>query len=329
MPVPRGGGAKLADALVQLIRDHGGVCETDRDVERVLVRSGRAVGVKLTDGETIEAERAVVANVTPTQLHERLLADADVPAPVAEGARRFRYGRSEMQIHYALSEPPRWDGDERLARTAIVHVTPGLDGVSRAVNEAERGLLPDGGDDRRRPAAHARPLACARGSRAALDPAPGAAVADQGPRRRCALRRQRRVDGRAPRALRRPDPGTPCATHPQPRVVDPQAGRARPARPAAGERQPPARRPVRRLARARPELPLAALRAQSRTHDAGRAALADRREHLAGAGSRRRIGDARRAEAPRAAAHAARGRSRPLGRGPLGCVHVLIRTRLA
>jgi phytoene dehydrogenase-like protein len=142
MPVPRGGGAKLVDALVQLIRDHGGVCETDRDVERVLVRSGRAVGVRLTDGETIEAERAVIANVTPTQLHERLLADADAPSEVVEGARRFRYGRSEMQIHYALSEPPRWDGDERLARTAIVHVTPGLDGVSRAVNEAERGLLP-------------------------------------------------------------------------------------------------------------------------------------------------------------------------------------------
>src|SRR5579862_3491277 len=142
MPVPRGGGAKLAEALVQLIRDHGGVCETDRDVERVLVRSGRAVGVRLTDGETIEAERAVVASVTPTQLHERLLADADVPAPVTEAARRFRYGRAEMQIHYALSEPPRWNGDERLGGTAIVHVTPGLDGVSRAVNEAERGLLP-------------------------------------------------------------------------------------------------------------------------------------------------------------------------------------------
>jgi phytoene dehydrogenase-like protein len=142
MPVPRGGSAKLADALVQLIRDHGGVCETDRDVERVLIRSSRAVGVRLIDGETIEAERAVVASVTPTQLYERLLADADVPEPVADGARSFRYGRSEMQIHYALSEPPRWDGDERLAGTAIVHVTPGLDGVSRAVNEAERGLLP-------------------------------------------------------------------------------------------------------------------------------------------------------------------------------------------
>src|SRR2546422_6542643 len=47
-----------------------------------------------------------------------------------------------MQTHFALSEPPAWEGDERLASAAIVHLTPGLDGVSRAVNEAERGLLP-------------------------------------------------------------------------------------------------------------------------------------------------------------------------------------------
>jgi len=142
MPIPRGGGAKLADALVQLIRDHGGVCETGQDVERVLVRHGRAVGVRLAGGETVGAERAVIANVTPTQLYGRLLDTSEVPAVVAEGARRFRYGRAEMQIHFALSEPARWEGDDRLGRTAIVHVTPGLDGVSRAVNEAERGLLP-------------------------------------------------------------------------------------------------------------------------------------------------------------------------------------------
>jgi len=142
MPVPRGGGAKLAEALVRLIRDHGGSCETGVDVERIIVQSGRAVAVRTTSGETIAAERAIVANVTPTQLYERLLGDADVPAPVRDGARRFRYGRAEMQIHFALSEPPRWLGDERLNGTAIVHVTPGLDGVSRAVNEAERGLLP-------------------------------------------------------------------------------------------------------------------------------------------------------------------------------------------
>ena len=143
MPIPRGGSAKLPEALVRLIRDHGGTCETGRDVEAVVVRSGRAAGVRLAGGETVEAARAVVANVTPTQLYERLLADAVVPPAVRTAAARFRYGRAEMQIHFALSEPARWDGDERLNRTAIVHLTPGLDGVSRAVNEAQRGLLPE------------------------------------------------------------------------------------------------------------------------------------------------------------------------------------------
>jgi phytoene dehydrogenase-like protein len=142
MPIPRGGGARLADALVQLIRDHGGTCETGVDVERVIVRSGGAVGVRTAAGDEIGAERAVIAGVTPTQLYERLVPEGDVPSTVLEGARRFRYGRSEMQIHFALSEPARWEGDERLNGTAVVHITPGLDGVSRAVNEAERGLLP-------------------------------------------------------------------------------------------------------------------------------------------------------------------------------------------
>jgi phytoene dehydrogenase-like protein len=139
MPIPRGGGARLVDALVRLIEDNGGTCRTGTDVDSVLVADGRATGVRTTAGDVFSARRAVVCNVTPTQLYGRLL---DLQGDVAEAGRRFRFGRSEMQIHYALSEPARWEGDERLGRTAIVHVTPGLNGVSRAVNEAERGLLP-------------------------------------------------------------------------------------------------------------------------------------------------------------------------------------------
>ncbi len=130
MPIPRGGGARLADALVALIRELGGTCETGVHVERVF-----AGGVRTAGGETITAQD-VICNVTPTQLYGDLLDGLQAKAE------RFRYGRSEMQIHFALSEPPRWEGDERLGETAIVHLTPGLDGVSRAVNEAERGLLP-------------------------------------------------------------------------------------------------------------------------------------------------------------------------------------------
>jgi phytoene dehydrogenase-like protein len=144
MPVPAGGGVKLVDALAGIVRDAGGELRTDARVERIVVSDGRATGIVLEGGETIAATRAVIAGVTPTQLYGSLLRERDVPAEVSAAASRYRYGRAGMQIHLALDEPPRWKGPEaeRLARTAIVHVTPGLDGVSRAVNEAERGLLP-------------------------------------------------------------------------------------------------------------------------------------------------------------------------------------------
>ena len=144
MPVPVGGGIRLVEALSGIVRDAGGELRTDAAVERITVSSGRATGVVLAGGETLQATRAVVAGVTPTQLYGSLLGTGAVPEDVRTAATRYRYGRAGMQIHIAMDEPPRWKGPDagRLARTAIVHVTPGLDGVSRAVNEAERGLLP-------------------------------------------------------------------------------------------------------------------------------------------------------------------------------------------
>ncbi len=144
MPVPVGGGVKLVEALAAIVRDAGGELRTEAAVERIPVSGGRATGVVLAGGETLDASRAVIAGVTPTQLYGALLGARDAPREVRDAAEAYRYGRAGMQIHIAMDEPPRWHGPEaeRLARTAIVHVTPGLDGVSRAVNEAERGLLP-------------------------------------------------------------------------------------------------------------------------------------------------------------------------------------------
>lgn len=142
IPVPRGGGITLVQALAGIVRDAGGELETGADVEQIIIRNDRAVGVRVAGRTSHGALEAVVANVTPTQLYGRLLTEAVVPAAAVDVGRRYRYGRAGMQIHLALSQPPRWEGDERLAHTAIVHVTPGLDGVSRAVNEADRGLLP-------------------------------------------------------------------------------------------------------------------------------------------------------------------------------------------
>ena len=78
MPIPRGGGIRLVEALAELIEEAGGTLETGRDVERgSSSASGRAEGVRTTDGELVRARRAVLANVTPTQLYGRLLPEAD------------------------------------------------------------------------------------------------------------------------------------------------------------------------------------------------------------------------------------------------------------
>jgi phytoene dehydrogenase-like protein len=141
MALPRGGSEMLAKSLVRLIEDHGGVVRTGTPVERILVRGGQAHAVRTAGGDEIRAGRAVVASVNPDQLYLRLLADADVPAPLARQAERYRYGRGCVQIQLALSEAPRW-ADERFARVGQPHLTSGMEAVTLGITHALNGYLP-------------------------------------------------------------------------------------------------------------------------------------------------------------------------------------------
>lgn len=141
LPVAVGGSHRVVEAFRSLIEGNGGVTVTGAEVERIEVEGGKARGVTVVGGERFGAKKAVVCNVTPHQLYGRLLTPELVPGRVIDRAQAYRYGRADMQIHYALDRLPDW-GDADLAQTAMIHLTAGLDGVSRAVNEAERGLLP-------------------------------------------------------------------------------------------------------------------------------------------------------------------------------------------
>ncbi|NLS06043.1 NAD(P)/FAD-dependent oxidoreductase [Rhizobium sp. P32RR-XVIII] len=144
-PVAKGGAASLTAAFERLIADQGGEIRTGAEVERVVPGPGnRAGGVRLANGETWRAKSGVICSTTPNQLYGRLTQDWPTPLPetVNEGVARYRYGKGNMQIHYALSEPPRWKANPELAKVALLHLTTGLDGVSRASNECERSLLP-------------------------------------------------------------------------------------------------------------------------------------------------------------------------------------------
>lgn len=140
MPIVQGGNANAVAAFARVIRDHGGRLETGAHVARVLVEHGHATGVQLADGRRYQAAQ-VICNVTPTQLYGQLLEPEWVPPEVAQGARGWRYGKGNMQIHLALSQAPRWP-DASLSGVCYLHLSAGPQAVARAVSEAERGLLP-------------------------------------------------------------------------------------------------------------------------------------------------------------------------------------------
>lgn len=141
-PIVKGGARNLVAAFEGLIRAQAGEIETEADVVRVkLDGSGAAMGVILADGAVRSAKKGVICSVSPGALYGKLLAGSRASAACAAQVEGYRYGKGNLQVHYALRSPPKWRAGD-LGRVALLHLTPGLDGVSRAVNEAERGLLP-------------------------------------------------------------------------------------------------------------------------------------------------------------------------------------------
>jgi phytoene dehydrogenase-like protein len=138
-PVVKGGSGRAVAAFKALIEEKGGEIRFGSDVDRVLVTDGRVRGVALTSGEEIAAP-SVLASVAPGQLQGRLLREVNLPQDQA-AAQAFRHGRGNFQLHYALDQQPEWLSPG-LDDVALIHLADGIDAVSKASNEAERGMLP-------------------------------------------------------------------------------------------------------------------------------------------------------------------------------------------
>lgn len=139
-PVVRGGAGAAVAAFRALIEEQGGILRTGADVARITVQQGQVSGVELEGGERIVC-RSVLASVAPGQLHDRLLGAA-ASSQDQEAARAYRHGRGNFQLHYALDCPPEWL-TPGLEDVALIHLSDGIDAVSKSANEAERGLLPE------------------------------------------------------------------------------------------------------------------------------------------------------------------------------------------
>jgi len=99
-----GGAQSLADALVESIRRSGGEVRFDSTALRLAYdSSGRAAGVTLLSGETFEARRAVVSNLTVWDTYGKLVGSERTPADVRARLKRLR-GWGAYQIFASLDE---------------------------------------------------------------------------------------------------------------------------------------------------------------------------------------------------------------------------------
>ena len=132
-----GGMGAITQAMAAACREKGVDIRLDAEVAEVLTGKGRAVGAVTTAGVTVRG-RAVVSNLHPRLLFDRLVDPAVVPADFAERMSRYASGSGTFRMNVALSELPRFSvlptpGDHH---TAGIIIAPSLGYMDRAHAEA-------------------------------------------------------------------------------------------------------------------------------------------------------------------------------------------------
>ncbi|GGW47423.1 phytoene desaturase family protein [Streptomyces griseoloalbus] len=141
-PVPAGGAGALTRALVRRLEARGGVLRCGQRVDRIVVRGGRAAGVRTAGGETVAAGRAVLADVAVPSLYGELLDPAHLPAQLLSDLRRFQWDFATFKVDWALDGPVPWRC-EQAAGAGTVHLADGLDELTRFAAQLATGTVPD------------------------------------------------------------------------------------------------------------------------------------------------------------------------------------------
>lgn len=139
-PVPEGGAGSLTAALVHRLEAAGGVVHCSAPVTSVVVRGGRAVGVRTAGGDEIPAARAVLADVAAPHLYRDLLAGVGRPAHLTRDLERFQWDAGTVKVDWALSAPVPWSS-EPARQAGTVHVADSLSDLSRWANDLANRTL--------------------------------------------------------------------------------------------------------------------------------------------------------------------------------------------
>jgi phytoene dehydrogenase-like protein len=143
MVIGQGGADTIVRSMLGVIRQKGGDLIAGSPVIEILVNKGLATGVRLANGRELHGSRAVIANVHPKILAEKLLPRSPRYARFLHSISRFRAGPGTMMIHLAMDDLPDWKAGAQVREYAYVHVAPDLEMMSRVYAHACDGFLPE------------------------------------------------------------------------------------------------------------------------------------------------------------------------------------------
>ena len=133
-----GGMGAITQIMAKVVQAMGVEISLEAPVERVLVDGSRAVGVRLESGEEVMAA-AVIANVGPKLLYERMMDPADLPPDFRKRIRGFRTASGSFRMNVALSALPDFSclpGRGEHLQAGII-IAPDMDYMDRAFTDAK------------------------------------------------------------------------------------------------------------------------------------------------------------------------------------------------
>lgn len=140
-PVPRGGAGKLAQALADRFTSRGGQIVASCRVDNIVVREGRAAGVRTEHGDVVRARKAVLADVSAPVLFGELLEQEVLPPRLIDRMSRFEWDSGTVKVDWALDGPVPWNVPPTAA-PGTVHLADSVAELAESQVTLRNGVVP-------------------------------------------------------------------------------------------------------------------------------------------------------------------------------------------
>lgn len=141
----KGGMGGIVEAMASFARSKGAEIRTDAPVAEIIISNGKAVGVKLEDGEEINA-RCVLSNTDPKRTFLKMIDSKHLDDDFAKDIKQIRMGQASPKLNLVLKGLPDFrffeSGKEGPWHRANINIFPNFEGMEENFFTAARGHIP-------------------------------------------------------------------------------------------------------------------------------------------------------------------------------------------